>query len=62
MDKSKLKKMALLGMAGGMVIASQGSVNAETTVVDQAIVWGHECGAPGSHSCNSGFTRANISF
>lgn len=45
MDKSNFKKMALMGMASGMLLASQSPVNAETS---------NNVGVMMAHSCGSG--------
>lgn len=58
MDKSKLKKIALMGMAGGMLVASEApltaasnSMGAETVIAAHSC--GSACGSKGNHSCGS---------
>lgn len=52
MDKSKLKKLALMGMAGGLLVASQVSLEA----TEATTVLAHTCGAG---SCASGQNHGN---
>lgn len=51
MDKSNFKKLALMGMAGGMLIASQTPMHAE--MVDQTQVMLAGCGSKGCNSHSS---------
>lgn len=48
MDKSDFKKMALMGMAGGMLLVSQSPVNAEAAN-NVGVMMAQSCGA---HSCS----------
>lgn len=48
MKKTDFKKMALLGMTGGMLLSSQAQVSAE--VATNEVILAHSCGA---NSCNS---------
>jgi hypothetical protein len=48
MKKNDFKKMALLGMTGGMLLSSQAQVSAE--IATSGVILAHKCGA---NSCNS---------
>ena len=52
MDKSNFKKLALMGMTGGMLIASQSPAHAETISSEAQTVLSASCGAGscGTHS------------
>lgn len=47
MEKSKFKKMALMGMAGGMLIATQSPVSAEANSGSGTYLAGGACGGKG---------------
>jgi hypothetical protein len=51
MDKTNLKKIALMGMAGGMLFASQAPVaaNASEALYDGQMTLAHGCGGAGAH-------------
>ncbi len=51
MEKTNFKKMALMGMVGGLVVAAQSPIGAETVVNSETYLAGSGCG--GGHGCGS---------
>lgn len=69
MKKTDFKKMALLGMTGGLLLSSQAQVSAEETT-NSGIILAHKCGSgscngkspqtqPSTHSCAAKAANTN---